>query len=217
MEILKSFIQSFANMQGIAALVVVVVVCIGLYFVGKNRAMKLTTKDVVAIGIGAALYAGTSMIAITLVPNTSLRIAVALLSIFGALFGPFVGFLVGFIGHALNDAMVMGNVWWSWVFMSASVGLFSGLVTLSPSFNLKKGKMEKKHIGMMYVYSVLGVIVGSIISYFGDIFLYGEPSDKVWIQILVANGLNFVVIAAIGIPVVIGIAKLRNKSNDLEN
>lgn len=217
MEKFTSLMQSLGSKQGIASIVVVVAVCITLYYVGKKRAMKLTTKDVVAIGIGAALYAGLSMFSVNLAPNTSLRVAVALLSIFGALFGPFVGFLVGFIGHALNDAIMYGNIWWSWVFMSASVGLFSGFVALSPSFNLKKGKMEKKHIGLMYGYSVLGALVGSILSYCGDVFLYGEPAEKVWIQIIVANALNFIVIAAIGIPVVIGISKLKSKSNDLEN
>ena len=58
-------------------------------------------------GIGAALYVAASMISIN----------VALLCIFGAIFGPVVGFLVGFIGHALNDAISYGSVWWSWVFM----------------------------------------------------------------------------------------------------
>ena len=58
-------------------------------------------------GIGVALYAVASMISIN----------VALLCIFGAIFGPVVGFLVGFIGHALNDAISYGSVWWSWVFM----------------------------------------------------------------------------------------------------
>ena len=68
-------------------------------------------------GIGAALYAAASMISINVGPSTSLRLAVALLCIFGAIFGPVVGFLVGFIGHALNDAISYGSVWWSWVFM----------------------------------------------------------------------------------------------------
>lgn len=83
----------------------------------KQSIFKLTTKHVVAIGIGAALYAAASMISINVAPNTSLRLAVALLCIFGAIFGPVVGFLVGFIGHALNDAISYGSVWWSWVFM----------------------------------------------------------------------------------------------------
>lgn len=182
----------------------------------KQGAFKLTTKHVVAIGIGAALYAATSMIAIPVGPNTSLRLAVALLTVFGALFGPIVGFLVGFIGHALNDAISFGSVWWSWVFMSASMGFFAGLITLKPNVDILTGKLEKVHIGLMYLYAVFGAVAGSVLSYAGDVFVYGEPANKVWYQIVVANISNLVVVAAVGIPVVIGLAKLKSKSSNLE-
>lgn len=48
--------------------------------------MKLSTKSVVAVGIGAALYGTLSAVAIPVGPNTSFRLAVALLTIFGAMF-----------------------------------------------------------------------------------------------------------------------------------
>lgn len=105
----------------------------------KQSIFKLTTKHVVAIGIGAALYAAASMISINVAPNTSLRLAVALLCIFGAIFGPVVGFLVGFIGHALNDAISYGSVWWSWVFMSGSIGLCTGFIVMKADFDVLKG------------------------------------------------------------------------------
>lgn len=38
----------------------------------KQSIFKLTTKHVVAIGIGAALYAAASMISINVAPNTHL-------------------------------------------------------------------------------------------------------------------------------------------------
>lgn len=181
-----------------------------------NKALKLTTKHVVAIGIGAALYAATSMIAINIAPNTALRPAVALLTIFGAIFGPVVGFLVGFIGHALNDAISYGSVWWSWVFMSACIGLGGGLIGMKANFDVLAGKMEKVHIGLMYLYGIIGVLLGSAISYLGDVFVYGEPSEKVLLQIAVAIPTNFIVVAALGIPVVIALAKLKSKSSNLE-
>lgn len=182
----------------------------------KKSLFKLSTKQVVAIGIGAALYAAASMISINVAPNTSLRLAVALLCIFGAIFGPVVGFLVGFIGHALNDAISYGSVWWSWVFMSASIGLCTGLIVLKADFDLLKGKIKGVHIGLLYAYAVLGAFLGSVLSYVGDVFFYGEPSEKVWLQIVVANVLNLIVVGAIGIPVVIAIGKLKGKSTDLE-
>lgn len=182
----------------------------------KKGALKLTTKHVVAIGIGSALYAATSMISINIAPNTSLRLAIALLSIFGSIFGPIVGFLVGFIGHALNDALSYGSVWWSWVFMSGSIGFFSGLIVLSPGFDVLAGKIQKLHMGLMYIYAICGAIVGSLLSYVGDVYVYGEPAQKVGLQIVVANITNLIVAAAVGIPVVIALTKLKNKSSNLE-
>ena len=182
----------------------------------KKSIFKLTTKQVVAIGIGAALYAAASMISINVAPNTSLRLAVALLCIFGAIFGPVVGFLVGFIGHALNDAISYGSVWWSWVFMSASIGLCTGFIVMKADFDVLKGQLKGVHIGLLYVYAVCGAALGSILSYVGDVFFYGEPAEKVWLQIIVANILNLIVVGAIGIPVIIAIAKLKGKGTELE-
>lgn len=182
----------------------------------NKKSLKLTTKHVVAIGIGAALYAATSMIAIPIGPNTSLRPAIALLMIFGAIFGPIVGFLVGFIGHALNDAVSYGSIWWSWVFMSAFIGLGGGLIGLKSDFDVMAGKMQKVHIGLMYLYGLIGVLLGSAVSYVGDVFVYGEPADKTLFQLVLAIPTNYIVIAALGIPVVIALAKQKSKASNLE-
>lgn len=211
-----SFLQSLISIQGIVSIVVVILFCKMIFYISKKKSMRLTTKHVVAIGIGSALYAATSVFSINLGPNTSLRLAIALLTIFGALFGPVVGFLVGFIGHALNDAMMYGSIWWSWVSMSAFVGLFSGLILYSKGFNVNRGLITAKHIVLMYIYAILGAIVGSVVSFVGDVYLYGEPAGKVWLQIGIANITNLVVMAAIGIPVVIALGKMKGKASNLE-
>ncbi len=177
--------------------------------------MRLTTKNVVAIGIGAALYGVLSAVSIPIGPNTSLRVAVVLLTIFGALFGPLVGFLVGFIGHALNDTMMYGGVWWSWVMLSAVMGLVMGFIKLDPKFDPENGLFSKKHIINMYVLGVLGALLAGVAAYVGDVYFYGEPADKVWIQILIATTSNFIVTAGLGIPAVMVIAKRKGKHQNL--
>ncbi len=214
-EKFAGFFASLATREGIIAIVVVILVCAALVMAAKKKGSSLSTRSVVAIGIGAALYGAVSAIAIPIGPDTSFRIAVALLVIFGAIFGPTVGFLVGFIGHALNDAFMYGSVWWSWVFLSAMMGLFGGLVALDDDFDVLAGKVTKKHYIKLYVYSFIGMLAGSIVAYFGDVFLYGEPAAKVWLQIILANISNFAVIAVVGIPVVIALAKMRGKGNGL--
>lgn len=217
MDKITGFFKSIATKEGIISIAAVLVVCLVLrvYSKKKSQGSLLSTKDVVAIGIGAALYGVISMIPIPIGPNTSFRIAIAILVIFGGLFGPIVGFLVGFIGHALNDALMWGSVWWSWVFLSAVIGLFSGLINLDDKYDISAGMLNKAHIIRMYIYSVAGVVIGSLVAYLGDVFLYGEPADKVWLQIILSSVTNLAVIAVIGIPVLIGLAK-RNKTVDLE-
>lgn len=210
---MQGFIDSLATQAGIISVIFVVIV-IGLLKLSGKEA-RLSTKQVVAIGIGAALYAALSFISIPIGPNTSFRIAVALLTIFGALYGPIVGFLVGFIGHALNDALAWGSVWWSWVFLSAIMGLFSGFVKFDKSFNPLEGLFEKKHVMLLYVYSAVSIFAASFVAYAGDVFLYGEPADKVWLQIILASASNFGVIAVVGIPAVITLATMNKSKRNL--
>lgn len=82
------------------------------------------TRTVVATGIGAALYGAASWINVPIVPDTQLRPAIALLAILGALYGPVVGFIAGFIGHVFNDLITSGAVWWS---LGAGFGHYGGL------------------------------------------------------------------------------------------
>ena len=217
-KFLPGLYESLKTWQGLVSIAVVVVLSIIIFiaFKKRNNRKGLTTRKVVAIGIGAALYGALSAIQIPVGPNTSFRIAIALLPIFGAIFGPIVGFLVGFIGHALNDALMYGSVWWSWAFMSGMMGLFGGFITLHKNFDALAGKIQKMHYILLYVYAIIGMAAGSVIAFCGDVFLYGESPAKVWLQIILANICNLAVIAIIGIPVVIVITIMNKKNTNLE-
>lgn len=213
---LSGFFQSVISREGIIAIVIAVVLCITLAFYNKNKGKNMSTKTVVAIGIGAALYAALSAISIPVGPNTSFRIAIALLPIFGAFFGPVAGFLIGFIGHALNDAFMYGSVWWSWVFLSAMMGFFGGFVRFDKKFDPLEGAFTKVNVIMMYLWAIVGMFIGSVIAYCGDVYLYGEPAEKLFVQISLANVSNLVVIAVIGIPAVVLIAVSKAKNQGLK-
>lgn len=212
---IKGLFSSFATMQGMVALAIAVVLCVIIFIFDKKFGKPMSTKTVVAIGIGAALYAALSFIEIPVGPNTGFRLAIAVISIFGAFFGPTAGFLVGFLGHALHDAFFYGSVWWSWVFMSAMLGFFAGFVQLDKKFDPLSGSCSRLNMLSMYIWSTVGMVVGSILAYFGDVYLYGEPAQKLFIQITLANICNLVVIFVIGIPAVALIAKSKSKSKGL--
>ena len=66
-------------------------------------------KDVVAIGVGAALFVVIAMLQIPApAPNTSIQLQYALQALFSVVFGPIVGFLIGLIGHAIKDVVFGG-------------------------------------------------------------------------------------------------------------
>ncbi|MFV0516174.1 MAG: ECF-type riboflavin transporter substrate-binding protein [Aminipila sp.] len=212
---IKGLFSSIATMQGMVSIAIAIILCLIIFFLGKKMGKPMSTKTVVAVGIGAALYAALSTLAIPIGPNTSFRIAIILLPIFGAFFGPTAGFLVGFIGHALNDAFLWGNVWWSWVFMSAMLGFFGGFVRMDRKFDPLTGMCSKLDMLSMYIWSAVGMFVGSLMAYFGDVYLYGEPAEKLFIQITLANIANLLVIFVVGIPAVGLIAASRAKSKGL--
>lgn len=213
MKFINNFFTSVVSWQGIVSIIIAIIASLIIFAKGRK---SLSTRSVVAIGIGAALYGALSVISIPIGPNTSFRIAVALLPILGAIFGPIVGFLAGFIGHALNDAFTSGSVWWSWVFLSASIGLFTGFITFDKKFDVLSGKISKQHYIKLYVLAIVGMVVGNVIAYVGDVFFYGESSSKELLQVTLASVSNLIIIAVIGIPVTIAIAKSRSKNNNLE-
>lgn len=210
------FFTSIGTLPGIISVIIVIAACIFLFKRSKANGKGLSTRDVVAIGIGAALYGVLSIFSIPVGPNTSFRLALALIPIFGSIFGPVVGFLAGFIGNALNDALTSGQVWWSWAFLSGGIGLIVGFITFDKKFDVLLGKIDKKHIVQLYVYLVLGIIIGGVFAFIGDVAFYGEPVGKEWLQIILAAISDFAVGGVIGIPVIIAISKMRAKNNNLE-
>lgn len=204
---MQGLIDSITTQAGVISIVLVTIIIAILMYSGKEP--KLLSSNTIAIVIGSLLYAGFSFISIPLGLNISFRIAVALLTIFGALYGPTTGLIVGFIGHAIYDAFVFGAVWWNWVYLSATIGLFSGFIRLDKSFDPLEGQFEKRHFINLYMFSAASIFVASAVTFIGGAFFYGEATERVWTQIVLASLSNFGVIAIVGIPSVITLAIMK--------
>jgi energy-coupling factor transport system substrate-specific component len=177
---------------------------------------SFTTRTVVAIGIGAALYGILGLWGFAIAPNTYIKPAIALLVIFGALFGPVTGLLVGLLGHTLTDAIAGYGIWWGWVISSGITGLFSGFIINKKGFSIKNGQFTKSHIGFFIAASVSGILLGLIFAGLFDIFIMGEPSDKIFIQVGGAFIANLLVFFVIALPALTAIAKANKRSTDLK-
>lgn len=177
---------------------------------------NLSIKTIVAIGIGAAVFAILMRFVIipTGIPNTNIQTAYAFLALMAVVFGPVAGGLIGFIGHTLNDALSYGSVWWSWVIVSLFIGLFIGL--FKDRINIENGEFGKKEIISFNIVQIVVQAIGWIvIAPVLDILIYAEPANKVFVQGLVAAGVNIVSVGIIGTILLATYAKTRTKSDSL--
>jgi len=176
----------------------------------------ISVKTVVAIGIGSALmFVLMRFVAIPSgVPNTNLNLGIAVLSVFAAIFGPIAGFLIGFIGHTLTD-LTWGSVWWTWVIADALYGLAVGIFW-------KFYKLEEKDFGVKEAVIFNGIqifanlLAWAVIAPTLDILIYKEPQDKVYLQGLVAGGLNLAVVLILGTLLAFGYSKTGSKAGSLK-
>ncbi|MCC5519243.1 ECF-type riboflavin transporter substrate-binding protein [Vibrio splendidus] len=179
--------------------------------------MNFSAKTVVVIAIGAALYGigGLPMFGVPVFANTTLKPAMAVLALFSVLFGPIVGFLVGFIGHWVTDLFAGWGVWLTWVLGSGIVGMVIGLFPMMTKNRLQQGELPMKDFVLFVILALAGNVVGYGCSAFLDTILYAEPFTKVFTQLSIIAAGNTVLIAVVGFLILTSVAKRNKQSRNL--
>lgn len=177
---------------------------------------KISIKNVVACGIGTALFVVLTEVQIPIgIPNTSLQPRMAVLAFLSAIFGPATGAVIGLLGHALGDALYYGSVWWSWVFPEAVVGIAIGAFSRKFAVSdggFTKGKMVLFNIVQVIANAVAWIIVAPVL----DIAVYAEPATKVFLQGAFAFLGNIIIIGVLGTLLLATYSKIAGKSSSLK-
>ena len=177
---------------------------------------KVSTRTIVATGIGAAIFTLLFMYikVPSPVPETSFQTAYGLSAFFAALFGPIAGALIAFIGHAISDAVQYGSPWWSWVIASGVSGFIFGFAYKRTK--VEEGEFKGKDIITFNVIQVIGnLIAWVIVAPVLDILIYQEPVNLVFTQGITAAIMNSVSAGVIGTLLLIAYAATRTKKGSL--
>ena len=178
---------------------------------------KFGIREVVATGIGTALFAvlTTVQVPLVIVPNTALQPRMAIMAFLAAVFGPVVGALTGLLGHALGDAMFYGSVWWSWVIPEAFVGALIGI--FAKKLRVKEGGFGTKECLLFNIAQVIGNALAWILcAPILDILVYQEPADKVFAQGAWAFLGNIILIAILGSILLFAYSKVMGSNSSLK-
>lgn len=136
--VLASVLTSGDRIRGVFPIVFTVIgilIVFGVYLATeKNEAWQIGTREVVYMGIGAALYGVLNYIFNSIpmpsISQVSLRPSICIPVFFGYVFGPVVGFFTGAVGNILGDFLTGWGVYPAWDMGNGLIGFVAGLVML---------------------------------------------------------------------------------------
>lgn len=136
-----------------------------------------------------------------------------MLLVFAVLYGPVVAALAGFIGHTLTD-VTAGSPWWTWIVATAVVGLIIGLATRR--IDTEEGRFGARGWATVAISGVVAhAVAWLVVAPLGDILVYAEPADKVFVQGAGAFAFNALTSVVLGGALLAAYAATRTRSGSL--
>ena len=176
----------------------------GGMFMKKHLYLMIIT----ALGTAMFFVIGKFLAIPTPIPNFALFLQYAVLIVFSFYFGPTVGFGIGFLGHFLIDLLSGYGLWFSWIMSSAVFGLLVGLTSYLINKRPNPYKISEMLLFILFT-TLSGALCWGLIAPSGDIFIYQEPIDVVWVEGVIAFASNVVSSLLIGIPIIYGLRRVR--------
>ena len=167
-----------------------------------------STKTIVAIAIGAALY-GVLMVygSIPVFTNTYLSSAMVVPVVVGALFGPIPAMITLLVGNCLADLIGGWGFWFDWSVGNGFLGLFVGLLPVYGA-DIKNGIFKVKHIIIYIICCIEGNAVAfGIITPIMTALFYSADLEITFIQSFASGISNTAVLVIVGVPILLILSK----------
>jgi len=162
--------------------------------------------------IGTALYGVGGLLTIPIFANTTMKPAIAILALFAAVYGPIIGFLVGFLGQWLTDLFAGLGIWPIWMLGSGIVGIAIGLFKKLSKDSVAHGELRRSGVALFILFSFLGNFIGYMVSALLEHLIYAEPMDNVITQQIIVAFANTIVTAILG-TLLLHLVANRNKGS----
>ncbi|MDR1470671.1 MAG: ECF-type riboflavin transporter substrate-binding protein [Spirochaetaceae bacterium] len=183
---------------------------------GKLVLGKWSTKTLVAVAIGAALF-GVLMVfgSIPVFTNTQLTSAMIVPVVVGGLFGPLPAFVTLLIGNVLADTIGGWGYWFDWSIGNGVLGFFIGTLPLYGA-RIDEGVFKARHAITYALIAVVGnaVAFGLVTPLLTSLF-YSADLEITFLQAFASGVSNTVVLIVVGIPVLVLLSKRFGKRKDL--
>ncbi len=152
----------------------------------RRQIWRLDRQAVGYTAMGTALYAAFSLVPNPVdlpgAHNLNFRPGVVVPILFGVLFGPIVGFLVGTVGTLISDVLTFG-VSWNWEIGNGLIGLVAGLAPVAVAGAARRWR----GISAAIIIGALAIIVGIGFAALTDIWVANMTPDMAigveWISV----------------------------------
>ncbi len=115
---------------------------------------------------------------------------------FGVAFGPWVGFISGFLGNIIGDALSGWGFWFWWDLGNGIMGLIPGFAGL-----LIRDFRSTRSLVIADIFSALGAIVGMLLASLSEIWVSGIDLRTALVGYFLPAGLTDVVNGVILVPI----------------
>ncbi len=167
---------------------------------GKRSVWTFGTREVVYAAIGAALYGllswATNIFPLPAAGNVSFRPAAAVLVLFGAVYGPWVGLIAGLVGNTVGDALTGWGLYWNWSVGNGLMGLIPGLVAA-----MLKSYNKGRDLGLGIGASLIGAAVGMLFASLTEMYTSGIDLNTALIGYFTPAFLGNAVVIIILLPI----------------